>query len=78
LDNARIITEAEITKTMIYDGDSLEINQCTKEGKLSGMIYITIRALDEKNRPINQCEKYIVIPAEFAQFIVNTLENHDV
>ena len=70
-----VITEADITKKMVFDGQCLTIDQCTTDGKLHGDIYITYTP----DIGILAPSKFkLSIPVEFAQFISDTLAQYEV
>jgi hypothetical protein len=76
MEKATVITEVDITKKMVFDGQCLTIDQTTTDGKLHGDIYITYTP-DIELLPTPAKFK-LSIPAEFAKFISDTLAQYEV
>jgi hypothetical protein len=69
VDNAIVTTEVDLLKKLVIDGSRLEVNICTRDGKLNGDI--SIAYYPDNQEPANQ---HISIPQEFAPHILKMLE----
>ena len=69
--NGQVKTEAELTQTMTFDGQSLSITHESVDGKMRGDIQMAYIEDVDADKLV---KTYLRIPSEFAAFIVKNLE----